>query len=57
MNLVNQIYLRKSCRKYVDEAIDMGPIHDFISNVKPLNEKIDYRYEILKKDELNIKTR
>ena len=57
MNLVNQIYLRKSCRKYVDEAIDMGPIHDFISNVKPLNEKIDYRYEILKKNELNIKTR
>ena len=54
MNLVNQIYLRKSCRKYVDEAIDMGPIHDFISNVKSLNEKIDYRYEILKKDELNI---
>lgn len=57
MNLVNQIYLRKSCRKYVDDAIDMEPIHDFISHLKPLNEKIDYRYEILKKDDLSIRAR
>lgn len=57
MNLVNQIYLRKSCRKYLDDAIDMEPIHDFISNVKPLNEGIGYRYEILKKDDVSIKTR
>ena len=56
MNLVNQIYLRKSCRKYDDDAIDMEPIHEFISNVKPLNEEIDYRYEILKKDDVRIKT-
>ena len=57
MNLVNQIYVRKSCRKYVDDTIDMAPIHEFISNVKSLNEGISYRYEILTKDKLNLKTR
>ena len=56
MNLVNQIYLRKSCRKYVDDVIDMEPIHDFIAHVKPLNSEISYRYKILKKDEVKIKT-
>ena len=56
MNLANQIYLRKSCRKYVDDTIDMEPIHDFISNVKPLNEGISYMYEILEKEDVKIKT-
>ncbi len=57
VNLAKQIYLRKSCRKYVDEFIDMGPIHEFIAQVKPLNEDINYRYEILEKDNVNLKTR
>ncbi|WP_405303641.1 nitroreductase family protein [Methanobrevibacter sp.] len=57
MNLANQIYVRKSCRKYVDDTIDMNPIHEFISNVKSLNDDISYRYEILTKDKVNLKTR
>ena len=57
MDLVKQIYVRKSCRKYVDDTIDMAPIHEFISNVKSLNDNINYRYEILTKGELNLKTR
>ena len=57
MSLEEQIYLRKSCRKYVGGAIDMTPIRDFISSVKPLNEDINYRYEILTKSEVNLKTR
>lgn len=56
MNIANQIYVRKSCRKYVDDSIDMNPIHEFIRNVRPLNDKISYRYEILKKEGVNIKT-
>lgn len=35
----------------------MGPIHEFIAQVKPLNEDINYRYEILEKDNVNLKTR
>ena len=57
MSLEEQIYLRKSCRKYVDDAVDMAPIHDFISNVKALDVDIKYRYEILTKKEVNLKTR
>lgn len=57
MNLEKQIYLRKSCREYLDDEIDMAPIHEFISNVKPLNPNINYYYEILTKDEVNLKTR
>ena len=57
MELVEQIYVRKSCRKYVDDTLDMNQIHEFISNVKPLNDNISYRYEILTKDKVNLKTR
>ena len=57
MSLEEQIYLRKSCRRYVDDPIDMAPIHDFIANAKPLDDKIKYRYEILTKNEVNLKTR
>ena len=57
MNLANQIYVRKSCRKYVEDTMDMTPVHEFISNAKSLNDGINYRYEILTKDRLNLKTR
>ncbi|WP_298523680.1 nitroreductase family protein [uncultured Methanobrevibacter sp.] len=57
MNLVNEIYVRKSCRKYFDDEIDMDLIEKAISNAKPLNEGIDYYYEIFTKDEVNIRTR
>ena len=35
----------------------MTPIRDFIGDVNPLNEDINYRYEILTKNEVNLKTR
>ncbi len=35
----------------------MTPVHEFISNAKSLNDGINYRYEILTKDRLNLKTR
>ena len=57
MDLSDQIYKRKSCRKYSDDEIDMSAIREFMDNVKPLDSKINYSYEILKKDELNIRTR
>ena len=57
MNLANQIYLRKSCRKYVDDTIDEGPIHEFMTGACPLNENISYDYKILTKEEVNLKTR
>ncbi len=57
MDLASQIYVRKSCRSYFDGDIDMEDINDFISNVRPLNDKIGFRYNILKRDEMNIKTR
>jgi nitroreductase len=57
MNLEEQIYIRKSCRKYSYDEIDFGLIHDFMSSVKPLNENIDYRYDILTVDEVNRKNR
>ena len=57
MNLEKQIYLRKSCRSYLDDEIDMSIIHDFISNVKPLNDDINYYYEILTRDEINNRAR
>ncbi|MBQ6098269.1 MAG: nitroreductase [Methanobrevibacter sp.] len=57
MDLKNQIYLRKSCRVYLDDEIDMNPIIDFISTVKPLNNEIEYHYEILTVNEVNLKTR
>ena len=41
MNLKEQIYTRKSCRKYCDDEIDMELIHEFMSNVKPLIEGVN----------------
>ena len=57
MDLSDQIYKRKSCRKYSDDEIDMSAIKEFMDNVKPLDSKINYSYEILTKDKLNIRTR
>ena len=57
MDLAGQIYVRKSCRNYFDDEIDMVPIQEFISSVKPLDDSIKYHYKIFKKDEVNIKTR
>lgn len=57
MTLEEQIYIRKSCRNYLDEEIDTEVIHDFLSSVKALNDDIGYSYEILPKDKLNIRTR
>lgn len=49
--------MRKSCRNYSDDEIDMSPIKEFISNAKPLLEGIEYYYEIFAKEEVNIRTR
>lgn len=57
MNLEEQIYLRKSCRKYDDGEIDMNLIHEFMSDVKSLNEDINYHYDILTPDKVNIRNR
>jgi len=57
MDLSEQIYVRKSCRKYLDDEIDMSAIREFMDNVKPLTPEINYSYEILTKDKLNIRTR
>ncbi len=57
MNLQEQIYIRKSCRKYSDEIIDMDLIHDFMNSVKPLNSEINYNYEILTRDDVNVRNR
>lgn len=57
MNLEEQIYVRKSCRNYLDDEIDMTKIHEFISKAKPLDDSIDYNYEIFTSDKLNIRTR
>ncbi|MBQ9026239.1 MAG: hypothetical protein IJ104_07700 [Methanobrevibacter sp.] len=57
MDISNQIYSRKSCRKYLDDELDMSAIKEFLSNVKVLNPEINYSYEIFTKDEINIRTR
>ena len=57
MSLEEQIYLRKSCRKYSDDVIDMSIIHDFMAKVKPFDDSIEYHYDILNADEVNIRTR
>ena len=57
MNLEEQIYLRKSCRKYSDEPVCMNMIHEFMADVKPLNPDIGYHYEILTKDEVKVRNR
>lgn len=56
MSLENQIYNRKSCRNYSDEELDMAAIHEFMGNVKPLVEGIDYSYDILSSDEVKVRT-
>lgn len=57
LDLESQMYIRKSCRNYEDVEIDMDLIHDFMKTVKPLDDAIEYHYEILKRDEINLKTR
>ena len=57
MNLEEQIYVRKSCRKYLDDEMDMNPIHEFMSHVKPLNDDIYYHYDILTLDEVTNRAR
>ena len=44
MDLSDQIYKRKSCRKYSDDEIDMSAIKEFMANVTPLDSKINYSY-------------
>ena len=60
MDLSDLIYSRKSCRSYLDEKIsddELNEIKEFISNVKVLNDSIKFNYEILTKNQVNIKTR
>ena len=57
MNLKEQIYIRKSCRNYLDDEIDMDVIHNYLSSVKPLNDDIEYSYKILPNEKVNIRTR
>ena len=57
MDLASQIFIRTSCRKYLDDEIDMSQIHEFMSTVKPLIPEINYSYKILTRDEVSLKTR
>ena len=57
MNLASQIYTRKSCRDYLDEEIDVNVIENIIADAELLDNSFKYRYEIFKKNEVNIKTR
>lgn len=57
MNLEKQIYIRKSCRNYLDDEIDMNIIHDFMKSVKILNDGINYRYDILTVDDISNRAR
>ncbi len=52
MTLKEQIYVRKSCRKYLDGEMDMKLIHEFMSQVKPLKDDMRYHYDILTLDEV-----
>ena len=56
MSLEEQIYIRKSCRKYLDDEIDINIIHDFMSSVIPLDGEISYSYDILAADKVSIRT-
>ena len=56
MSLENQIYTRKSSRNYLKDEIDMTVIHEFMSNVKPLVDGINYSYDILASDEVKVRT-
>ena len=53
MNLEKQIYIRKSCRNYLDEEIDMDLIHEFMNSIKLLNGGVSYSYDIMTIDEVN----
>ncbi len=57
MSFEEQIYQRKSCRKYLEDEIDMNLIRKAMSKVKPLNEDVDYHYEILTLDKVNNRAR
>ena len=57
MSLEEQIYQRKSCRKYLEDEIDIDLIHEAISKVKPLNDDVSYHYEILTPDNINNRAR
>lgn len=57
MDLASKIYVRKSCRNYFDDEIDMAPIHEFISGVKHLDDSIRCPYKIFKKNEIKVRTR
>ena len=57
MNLKEQIFVRMSCRNYLDDEIDMDLIHDFMSDVRALDDSLNYDYEILDASEVNIRTR
>lgn len=57
MNLEKQIYIRKSCRNYLDEEIDMNIIHDFMMSVKLLDDGINYRYDIMTIDDVSNRAR
>lgn len=60
MALAEEIYTRKSCRKYSIEKLSekqLDDIRNFISNIRVLDDSIDFRYDILAKDEVNIRTR
>ncbi|WP_407422870.1 nitroreductase family protein [Methanobrevibacter sp.] len=57
MSLEEQIYIRKSCRKYLDDEIDMNIIHDFMKSAKPLDDDLKYHYEIFEKDEVKVRNR
>ena len=57
INLEKQIYNRKSCRNYFDDEIDLSLIHDAVLNSKPLNEDINFNYKILRKKDVNSRTR
>lgn len=55
MDLASQIYKRKSCRKYLDDELDMSAIKEFLDNVRVLTPEISYSYKILTKDKVSIK--
>lgn len=57
MDLANQIYVRKSCRNYLDEEIDLDSIKEFVSNAEVLTPDMNFTYEILEREEVNLKTR
>ena len=57
MTLENQIYIRKSCRKYLDAKIDENIIHNYMKSVKALNPDFDYYYKIFTSDEISKRTR